>query len=418
MLREEKHKIDNLFVVHIGVKSSGTTYAKETIICKRKKDSYDHFWYTDIFSNNSYRLSSDYRSNVGDTVAFNPVSLISVFKPSEFKDKLLQNGHATKKELIAIYNALNNENGYVMTIEKLKLDEPQELVVMNKKKYTTPPTYKRDKELEQLMISLAMNKKVLLVTGDKKTGKTSLIDQLAYLIQHNQTPDFLKRQPIYEVNIAKLKMNKKTKNLEDKIKEIIDYAKNKEAILFLDDADEILETNQDNINTIALLRFACERENIKIIATISKETYQKSQNLKDKFDIVELKEPKEEELTEIVKQHIKAKSKEKNITTQVINNYLDEIIQVLIGSTYSPSINFITKEKNPGLLLSIIDMGFAISQANKEKHLLSSHIISALKQNNNLDKQQVNKAEKIITEIERTPIKSDKTKELVKSIYN
>ena len=241
---EEKHKIDNLFVVHIGVKSSGTTYAKETIICKRKKDSYDHFWYTDIFSNNSYRLSSDYRSNVGDTVAFNPVSLISVFKPSEFKDKLLQNGHATKKELIAIYNALNNENGYVMTIEKLKLDEPQELVIMNKKKYTTPPTYKRDKELEQLMISLAMNKKVLLVTGDKKTGKTSLIDQLAYLIQHNQTPDFLKRQPIYEINIARLKMNKKTKNLEDKIKEIIDYAKSKEAILFLDDADEILETNQ------------------------------------------------------------------------------------------------------------------------------------------------------------------------------
>ena len=418
MLREEKHKIDNLFVVHIGVKSSGTTYAKETIICKRKKDSYDHFWYTDIFSNNSYRLSSDYRSNVGDTVAFNPVSLISVFKPSEYKDKLLQNGHATKKELIAIYNALNNENGYVMTIEKLKLDEPQELVIMNKKKYTTPPTYKRDKELEQLMISLAMNKKVLLVTGDKKTGKTSLIDQLAYLIQHNQTPDFLKRQPIYEINIARLKMNKKTKNPEDKIKEIIDYAKSKEAILFLDDADDILDINQDNINTIALLRFACERENIKIIATISKETYQKSQNLKDQFDIVELKEPKEEELIEIAKQHIKAKSKETNITTQVINNYLDEIIQVLIGSTYSPSINFITKEKNPGLLLSIIDMSFAISQANKEKHLLSSHIISALKQNNNLDKQQVIKAENILTELERTPIKSDKTKQLVKSIYN
>ena len=418
MLREEKHKIDNLFVVHIGVKSSGTTYAKETIICKRKKDSYDHFWYTDIFSNNSYRLSSDYRSNVGDTVAFNPVSLISVFKPSEYKDKLLQNGHATKKELIAIYNALNNENGYVMTIEKLKLDEPQELVIMNKKKYTTPPTYKRDKELEQLMISLAMNKKVLLVTGDKKTGKTSLIDQLAYLIQHNQTPDFLKRQPIYEINIARLKMNKKTKNPEDKIKEIIDYAKSKEAILFLDDADDILDINQDNINTIALLRFACERENIKIIATISKETYQKSQNLKDQFDIVELKEPKEEELIEIAKQYIKAKSKETNISTQVINNYLDEIIQVLIGSTYSPSINFITKEKNPGLLLSIIDMSFAISQANKEKHLLSSHIINALKQNNNLDKQQVIKAENILTELERTPIKSDKTKQLVKSIYN
>ena len=63
-------------------------------------------------------------------------------------------------------------------------------------------------------------------------------------------------------------------------------------------------------------------------------------------------------------------------------------------------------------------MSFAKSQANKEKHLITSHKISALKENNNLDKQQVIKAENILNELERTPIKSDKTKELVKSIYN
>ena len=81
MAKEIKHKIDNLFIAHIGIKSSGTTYSKETIICKRKKESYtDHYFFTDIFTNNTYRLCNDFHTNVGDTVAFNPVSLISVFK--------------------------------------------------------------------------------------------------------------------------------------------------------------------------------------------------------------------------------------------------------------------------------------------------------------------------------------------------
>lgn len=418
MLGEEKFKISNLFVVHIGVKSSGTTYAKETIICKRKKDSYDHYWFTDIFTNNSYRLSSDYRSNVGEAVAFNPVSLISVFKPGEFKDKLLQAGSTTKTELIAIYNALNNENGYVMTIEKLKLDEPQEITIMNKKKYSTPPTIFRNKELETLMISLAMNKKITLITGDNGVGKTSLIDQLAYLIQHNQTPDFLKRQPIFEINIPRLKMNKKTKDLDQKIKEIIDYAKSKNAILFIDEADEILEANEDNINTIALLRYAAERENLKLIVTVSQETYQKNQILKDKFDIIELKEPNDQELIEIAKEHIKNKSKETNISTSIIKDYLDDIIEVLIGSTKSPSINFVTNQRNPGLLLEIINTSFAIAQTKKEKHLLQDHVIDALKRNNNLDKQQVNKAINILNELKNTSPKSDKAKQLVKLINN
>lgn len=418
MPREEKHKIDNLFVVHIGVKSSNTTYAKETIICKRKKDSYDHYWFTDIFTNNTYRLSNDYRSNVGETVAFNPVSLISVFKPSPFKDKLLQNGYATKNELIGIYNALNDENGYVMTIEKLKLDEPQEINILNKKAFTTPPSYLRDKELETLMISIAMNKKITLITGDNGTGKTSLVEQLAYLIQHNQVPDFLRKKQIFEISIPKIKAAKKPKDIEKLIKEIITYTKEKDAILYIDDAEEILDANEDNVNVIALLRYAAERENIKIIASVDLETYKKNQLLKDKFDVIELKEPTEEELKEIAKKEFINLSKKTGINLNNIKDYLDDIITVLIGTTKTTSINFITKQKNPGLLLEMINTSFAITQAKKEKHLLHDHVIDAIKRNTNLDKQQANKAVNILTELKVTSPKSEKAKQLVLSIKN
>ena len=418
MPREEKYKIDNLFVVHIGVKSSNTTYAKETIICKRKKDSYDHFWFTDIFTNNTYRLSNDYRSNVGETVAFNPVSLISVFKPSTFKDKLLQNGYATKSELIGIYNALNDENGYVMTIEKLKLDEPQEITILNKKAFTTPPSYLKDKELETLMISIAMNKKITLITGENGTGKTALVEQLAYLIQHNQVPDFLRRKQIFEINIPSIKTAKKPKDIEKLIKEIITYTKTQEAILYIDNADEILDANEDNVNVIALLRYAAERENIKIIASVDLETYKKNSLLKDNFDVIELKEPTEEELIEIAKKSFINQSKRTGININGIKEYLDDIITVLIGTTKTTSINFITKQKNPGLLLEMINTSFAIAQAKKEKHLLHDHVIDAIQRNNNLDKQQANKAVNILTELKVTSPNSEKAKQLVLSIKN
>lgn len=416
MPREEKHKIDNLFVVHIGVKSSNTTYAKETIICKRKKDSYDHYWFTDIFTNNTYRLSNDYRSNVGETVAFNPVSLISVFKPSAFKDKLLQNGYATKNELIGIYNALNDENGYVMTVEKLKLDEPQEITILNKKAFTTPPSYLKDKELETLMVSIAMNKKITLITGENGTGKTALVEQLAYLIQHNQVPDFLRKKQIFEINIPSIKTAKKPKDIEKLIKEIITYTKTQEAILYIDNADEILDANENNINVIALLRYAAERENIKVIASVDLETYKKNQLLKDKFDVIELKEPTEEELIEIAKKTFTNQSKKTCININSIKEYLDDIITVLIGTTKTTSINFITKQKNPGLLLEMINTSFAVAQAKKEKHLLQDHVIDAIQRNNNLDKQQANKAVNILTELKKVLPKSEQAKQLVLSI--
>ena len=415
MAKEIKYKIDNLFIAHIGIKSSGTTYSKETIICKRKKDGYEHYFFTDIFTNNTYPSISYYMTKVGESVAFNQMPLISTLKPSDFKDQLLKKRYITTSELIALYDALNADNGYVMTIEKLKLDEPSEITVMNKKKYLYQQTYLREEELKQLMISLAMNKKTIVITGDPGIGKTALVDQLAYLIQHNQVPDFLKNQPIYEINVPKLNLNKK-KNLETSIKEIIDYAKNKDAILFLDDVDEILEPNENNINTIALIKYAAERENLKIILTTSSEQENILNN--DKFDLIKLPELSEQELIEIANQHIKNKSLETNISTNKIKEHLNEIIQVLIGSTISSSINFITKQKNPGLLINLIDNSFANAQINKEKQLSLDNFITSIENNNNLDKNQSNKASNILKEIKKLNPQTEETKKLILSIKN
>jgi len=417
---EKKYELDDLFIVHVGIKSSGTTYAKETIICKVKEDGMRHKLYKDIFTNNIYRLSNDYYTNIGDAVVFNPMSLISVFKPSKFKDKLLEQGYATKQELISLYNALNDENGHVIVIEKLKLDEPNGIIVLNKKAYPTPPAYFKDTELEALMISLALNKKITLITGENGIGKTSLMDQLAYLIQHNQVPDFLRKKAIFEINIPKLNTSKTKKELEREIKNIIDYAKAKEAILFLDDADQILEANENNINAIALLRFAAERENLKIVATINKENLKQDTTIKNQFDIIEIKEPDETQLIEIAKKVFLDESKKTNIKIKLneINENFVDIITILIGSTYSSKINFITSIKNPGLLLQIITTSFAVAQSKNAKYLEYSHLITALENNINLDKQQVSKAINILNELQYTPPNTEKRKQLLQRAKN
>lgn len=402
MIRKQKYKTNNLFVASLKVKG-GRDNAIEIIICKKKED-YHSSKFIDIITGNTYLNYNDYRTDNGDIVVLNTIPLISAIKSGTFKDEVIKTGYINKNDLIALYNALNSKNGYIITIEKNKNknNEPKEITILNRKKYNKPPTYLRYQELRQLMISLAMNNKTIVITGENGTGKTALVEQLAYLIQTNEVPPFLKNQLIFEINIPKLKINKKQKEIEHIIEEIISYAKEKDAILFIDDADEILEANENNVNTIALIRYEAEKENVRIITTINSRTFENNSALKDTFDIITLEEPQDTDLEKIGEKFFIDETSNKNISLKIINENLNEIVNILVKSTKSESINYISQKTNPGLLIEIIQNCFAIAQTKNEKSLTFETIIESLNKNNNIENSKKEKATQEIKELQNT----------------
>mgnify|MGYP003290804167 FL=1 len=122
-LLNEKYPLDDLYVAEMSINATGTIKSKETIICKCKKDSYGHPIYTDVLTKNKYRLYSDIYAERGETIVFNPRSFMSVFRNGEYKDNLLKAGYVNKEQLIQIYNALNDNIGYIESHEDKKKND-------------------------------------------------------------------------------------------------------------------------------------------------------------------------------------------------------------------------------------------------------------------------------------------------------
>lgn len=419
-LLNEKYPLDDLYVAEMSINTTGTIKSKETIICKCKKDSYGHPIYTDVLTKNKYRLYSDIYAERGETIVFNPRSFMSVFRNGEYKDNLLKAGYVNKEQLIQIYNALNDNIGYIESHEdKKKNDLIDACEILTNKEFSNEPTIHQEEELEKLMISLALNKKIALIVGNKGSGTTSLVEELAYLIQKKQVPDFLKDKTILEVNISSLKRKETKRKLDNRIKTVIDAAKENNSIIFIDEADDIItpqEETEENINVLALLRYAAERQGIKIIATTNQNRYKEySQSLdfKRQFDVIEIKKHTEEQLKDIINRDITNKSKKHNISTSQINELLPDLTTLLISITSANNTLMITNDENPGLVLSIIDKTFAIAKVNKENTITLEHFQRAIEEEKQLDQNKRKKAVDYIDtlkETKETEINKEKTK--------
>lgn len=395
---EEKHSLEDLYIAHLGLNEKSTK-SKEIIICRSRKDSMGHNTYTDILTKNRYRLFGDLYANHGEQIVFNPQSLMSILKASDYKNTLLNQGYITKTQLIEIYNALNSDNGYIIS----KKDEEKQIVaesctILTQKTFSNEPAINRENEIEKLMISLALNKKIALIVGNKGIGTTSLVEELAYLIKNKKAPEFLLEKSIIEVNIPSLKRKETKRNtFQDRINEVIKSAKENNAILFIDEADDIVtpkEENEDNINALAMLRYAAERQNLKIIITTNKKNYKEYENsleFKKQFDVIELRNLSEEELKEIMTKTFIDQSQNNNIKIDAIQEQLPQIENILLSITQNDTI-MTTTDENPGFVTSIINKSFAIAKVKRQEELSLDNINQAIQEHPQINKKNKDKA--------------------------
>lgn len=284
-------------------------------------------------------------------------------------------------------NQLSNSQSPKINFSKkaLKSDSFQ---ILNDKVYLGIPAVGREEEFEQLILCLAQKKKNPLLVGESGVGKTALIDMLVYMIKKKKVPEFLKNKIIIEINPNDMVSGSKYRgDFEEKMNGILTKCVDNGFILFIDEIHLMYGSGSfaggeaNDMSTI--IRSYMDKYDLKVIGTTTTDEYHKhfaSSSLKRRFDIIEMKEPNNELLYNIVNQTLNNYSNQYNISIDEILTDYPNIINELIKVTSPKHRTQNDKINNPDLIIGILDRSFAYARIKNASALEVEHIEKSVRQ--------------------------------------
>ena len=362
----------------------------------------------DVFSKVSYKIYSKDKINSSELCCSNPIPLSSVIKyVFTNHEEILNRGLIDEKGLSLIYSHLNettkefhdfktinntsNNLGSIIENNYKSESTNKKYKILTNKIFYTEPIIGRTSELKEIMIALATNNKNPILVGPSGVGKSVIVNELAYLIQNNNVPNFLKSKKIIQLNVSDFILNTKYRGeLEERFNKIIDTAKEENAILFIDEIHTIIgagTSDGDKLNVSEMLKPVLDSEDIKVIGTTTNEEYInffETTALKRRFEKININEPDDILLSSIIRKTFIDYFNNTNISALEIENYLDITIEELIKLTNKKNRTYNDIENNPSLVISIIDKAFAESKLLDNEYLTIDNIIYGINSCNRL----------------------------------
>lgn len=262
--------------------------------------------------------------------------------------------------------------------------------VLNFNKYKTSPTIAREKELENLIITLAQDLTSPIIVGDSGVGKSALVHELVYRIKRGEVPNFLKDRIVFEINPGQVVAGcKYVGDFEKNMTECMKLCKKHNVIAFIDEIHTIygLGSGEKKDNDMAqMLKYYIDRSSFKVIGATTTKEYEEYFNtdaLKRRFEKIVIKEPENEVLYQIVDKVLDDYCKNKKIKFEN-KEIKKKIIDMLFEVTEKKHRTFDDRVNNPALVISIIDKAFAIPVTFDQKIIIPQHFIQSIEFNNRL----------------------------------
>ena len=179
------------------------------------------------------------------------------------------------------------------------------------KKGKVDPIIGRSEELESLALALGRRQKNnVLMVGDPGVGKTAIAEGLAFKIEQDDVPNFLKEYKVYNLDIgAMLAGSKYRGDFEERFKLVLQaLTKQGKTIMFIDEAHMMSGAGAaggNSSNDLAnMLKPALTKGDLKVVASTTWEEYrkyfEKDRALMRRFQRVTVDEPSKETTKEIL----------------------------------------------------------------------------------------------------------------------
>ncbi len=255
--------------------------------------------------------------------------------------------------------------------------------VLNKKNYIFAPTIGREKELKNIMVTLAQDKKRPLIVGESGVGKTAIVDELVYRIETRQVPNFLQGKIILDVNPSDVVAGCQYVGMfEDNMTKLIKLCEELDIIVFIDEIHTIygngIGSAENKTNDMAsMLKYYVDRTNLKVIGTTTEKEYQEffsGDALKRRFEKIIVKEPTSDILYQIMNKVIGDYCVKNGIFFENENIRI-QIVNIILSATEKKYRVYNDMINNPDLAISIVDKAFAFAKVYDSQFITVEHFI-------------------------------------------
>lgn len=256
--------------------------------------------------------------------------------------------------------------------------------ILNFCEYKVPPTIAREKELRNLIITLAQEIENPMLVGDSGVGKTALVHELVYRIQRGDVPKFLKDRIVFEINPSQVVSGcKYVGEFEQNMNKLLELCKKYNIIAFIDEIHNIYglgSSDGKKYDMAEMLKYYIDRSTFKVIGATTIKEYQenfKNDALKRRFEKIIIKEPEDSILKQIISKALDDYCIKKQIMFEN-ENIKDKVIAVLLDITQKRNRVFDDMLNNPALAISIIDKAFGIACAFDCDFITLEHFIESI----------------------------------------
>lgn len=254
------------------------------------------------------------------------------------------------------------------------------------REYITDPAIGRTEEVKQVIMTLLTPEKSALLVGKAGTGKTSIVEGIAFRIQRKMVPDALLNKIIYKLNVTSL-LGKTTVNgeAESRVDLLVkELAANPNIVLFLDETHVLVNKGggESGIDFANMFKAGLDRGEIKMIGATTDEEYEQY-ILKDraflrrfqKIDVVEVDQPT---CVKILMGTYPKIEKKTGVHFEYTDFVLERIMTFIVDMTDEYKRVYEISSRYPDICLTILANAFTYALFDNEHVCKIKHIYKAI----------------------------------------
>jgi len=235
------------------------------------------------------------------------------------------------------------------------------------KTYVTDPAIARDEEIKSMILALLTPDKSALLVGKAGTGKTALVEGLAYRIHTNQVPNAIAGWKVIKINIPALlgKMNVNGTEVS-KLQLLIDEIDNiDKTILFIDEVHLLVAHNNGSVELDFgnMLKPYLDRGRILMIGATTDMEYEeyvlRDRAFVRRFIKIPIAELQGDNVVKVLMGTYAKFEKEMNVRLDYSDFQKENIFKWIVDNTTEYKRKYEVQNRYPDICLTILSSAFS-----------------------------------------------------------